>query len=353
MLGQVIGLPTLYSISSQLGLSNALQKSKNKLDKSLTLSKIRGIYEVFFKYELGAKLEELSRKDKSIWSKTLVTAMIDDSVFRQWLRGSLEEVSASYGKFFSGQYKSAVYGYDVLLMGLNIEGIFYPFAFEFIKKKATHQSEKRFKVAQKLLKKWGAWCEELQEKGTHLPILQLSVDSGFNDMTLADKAKDVGLAFISVPPKNHHFIYQKEKLQVKKIIDTYFIPAEKAHLEAQKDLPKEKQEAFVLRIRAKYCCKKTAVTLLLFRLEGSNKVTAIYSLDKHIFAKTLRRHWFARTYIEQFFKLLKHTLKIQEARTKSKEGFERKSKQQVQLMQLLSEITALTLQRNSDVVGYC
>ena len=62
--------------------------------------------------------------------------------------------------------------------------------------------------------------------------------------------------------------------------------------------------------------------MLFFRLNGSKKVSVIYSISKHIFAKTLRRHWFQRTYIEQFFKMLKHVLQIQEARTKDKKGFE-------------------------------
>ena len=35
-----------------------------------------------------------------------------------------------------------------------------------------------------------------------------------------------------------------------------------------------------------------------------------------------RRHWFARTYIEQFFKILKHILKIQQTTTKTKQAFE-------------------------------
>lgn len=35
----------------------------------------------------------------------------------------------------------------------------------------------------------------------------------------------------------------------------------------------------------------------------------------------MRRHWFQRTYIEQFFKTIKHVLKIQESRTTDKDKF--------------------------------
>ena len=97
---------------------------------------------------------------------------------------------------------------------------------------------------------------------------------------------------------------------------------EKEHLEKQKSLPDEEKTPFYDRIRANYCSKKEDVILLIFRLNGSKKVTAIYTTDKYIFAKTLRRHWFQRTYIEQFFKILKHVLKIQEARTSKKKDFE-------------------------------
>ena len=48
----------------------------------------------------------------------------------------------------------------------------------------------------------------------------------------------------------------------------------------------------------------------------------IYCYDKTIFANTLRLHWFKRTQIEQFFRLLKHTLQIVQAKTSTKHEFE-------------------------------
>jgi len=140
-------------------------------------------------------------------------------------------------------------------------------------------------------------------------------------MALADRAQKAKLNFISVPQKNHKFIYKNKEISLGELIESEFIEDEKIHLEKQKDLAEAQKTAFQKRISAKYKCKDRVVTLLLFRLNGSKKLSAIYSLDKHIFARTLRRHCFARTYIEQFFKLLKHRLKIQEARTKDEESF--------------------------------
>jgi len=118
-LGQLLGLPTLHSITEVLGLSNALQKSKNKIHKSLTMSGIAKIYNYFFQSELEQVFADYLQKDSSIWSKVLLTAVLDDSVFRQWLQVNIAPNSA-YGKFFSGQFNTGVYGYDVLLMGFNV-----------------------------------------------------------------------------------------------------------------------------------------------------------------------------------------------------------------------------------------
>jgi hypothetical protein len=74
----------------------------------------------------------------------------------------------------------------------------------------------------------------------------------------------------------------------------------------------------------KYESQNRPVILLFFRLNGSNKVSVIYSTKLSIFRKTLRHHWFNRTYIEQFFKLLKHSMKIQNIIVRTKERFEQK-----------------------------
>lgn len=113
-------------------------------------------------------------------------------------------------------------------------------------------------------------------------------------------------------------------MKLSEVIERFFLPAETLHDEHQADWPTDERKAFGLRLKVNYCCQKNReVVLLIFRLNGSKKVTAIYgSNNRHIFAKTLRRHWFQRTYIEQFFKILKHILQIQESRTSKKMTFE-------------------------------
>jgi hypothetical protein len=64
--------------------------------------------------------------------------------------------------------------------------------------------------------------------------------------------------------------------------------------------------------------------MIFFRLNGSKKVSTVYCTDLNISAKTLRRRWFQRTQIEQFFRMMKDTLKIQHSKSTDKDTFTKK-----------------------------
>ncbi|MDE5120055.1 MAG: transposase [Trichodesmium sp. St19_bin1] len=305
-------------------MSNSAQISYQKLLSNLSVNMLRKLFEEVFMSQLSQVLGEMSHKDSSSWSKKLVTVVLDDSVFRSWLssQGCANDFEDCYGKFFSGQFGTCVYGFRVLSLGVSIDGLLYPLFFDFIKKNSSESYQKPVKVAQKLIRRWGDYRKRLAKEGCLLPKLHLSCDSGYSDSGLAESCAQNGLCYISVPKKSHDVEIEGKKVKLSEWIENTFIPAEKAHLVQQKLLPDDQKTAFTMRVSAYYCSKKQAVTLLFFRLNGSKKVSVIYSISKHIFAKTLRRHWFQRTYIEQFFKMLKHVLQIQEARTKDKKGFE-------------------------------
>jgi len=306
--------------------SNYQQGQYRKLCSELSISKIRLLFESVFSYNIENKLKEMTSKDSSCWSRELTTLVIDDSIFRSWFQSQdfSKDFDDCYGKFFSGQYGSAVYGFKVLVLGVCIKGVFYPQYMDFVKKKNPDKA--KFKtaaeVAAQLVNRWGNWKRELYKKGIELPTLHLSCDSGYSNAKLAETCKKNDLCYISVPKKSHLFEINGEKTNLKSWIKETFIPAEEEHLQKEKDLPEEQKTPFQFRIRANYKSQKEEVTLLFFRLQGSKKVTAIYTDDKNIFAKTLRRHWFQRTYIEQFFKILKHVLKIAETRVSNKNDFE-------------------------------
>jgi hypothetical protein len=230
--------------------------------------------------------------------------VLDDSIFKQWL----ENQEADFGKFFSGQFKASVYGWKVLSLGVCIDGVMYPLYFEFVKKEGNA-------VAEKLIEKTGLWLKGI---GFQLPRLALSCDSGYSSASLADACEKAALIYISVPKKSHLFEINNQKIKLSTWIEQVFIGAEKE----DRSLPEAEKRAFTMRLRAKYLSQDKEVTLLVFRLNGSGKVSVIYSTEKNIFAKTLRRHWFQRTYIEQFFKIVKHVLKIEQARTRNQSDFE-------------------------------
>ena len=312
-LGQVIGLPTLHSILQKYDIgSNNYQVNFKKLCKKLTTNKIGKIYAAVFESQISDALKKMSEKDSSCWSRELVTAVLDDSIFKQWLNSQdpYKDFDHAFGKFFSGQFMSAVYGFKVVTFALCIDGILYPLYFDFVKKTVEgHPApDKAPKVAQKLVEKWGLFRKKMEKAGISIPKIHFSCDSGYSDVALSNTCLVNNLVYISVPKKSHMFDIEDAKGCIKKVklsdwITDTFLEAEKVH-------EKTKNTPFTYRFKAHYCAQKREVTLLAFRLKGSKKVSIIYTTDKNIFAKTLRRHWFQRTYIEQFFKLLKHVLQI-------------------------------------------
>lgn len=325
-LGQLIGLPTLKSILVKYGItSNSLHIDYKNLYKNLTINKIRLLYEYVFESQVVDLLKKMALKDSSIWSKKRVTAILDDSIFRQWLSESARE-NDYFGKFFSGQFRAAALGFKVVCFGLYIDDVFYPLFFDFVRKKGKADEKEAIEVAKKLVNRWGRLQKKLAEENVVLPAIHFSCDSGYSDVSLNEECnkKQNNLIYISVPKRNHIININNKKTNLSGYIKNTFLVKEKQHQKAQKHLNEEDKTPFTLRVKAFYQCQKREVIFLFFRLNGSNKVSVIYSPNLTIFAKTLRRHWFNRTYIEQFFKTLKHVLKISEPRTKNKEEFENK-----------------------------
>lgn len=324
-LGSLVGLPTLQSILTKFNIkSNYSQIKYKKICKELTVNKIRKVFEYIFEQELLSKLEEMSQKDTSCWSKEVVTVVLDDSVFRQWLQNTLSEkgLDSYYGKFFSGQFGTAVYGYKVVTLAVSVNGVLYPLYFDFVKRKQAASYQKATEIAQKLVNRWGDLIKKSKKQGFNLPNFHFSCDNGYNNVSLSKTCDENNLIYISVPKKSERIEVNGKTQKISDWIENEFLELEEAHQKREESLPNKEKTAFSHRFRANYYSQERVVTFLVFRLNGSKKVSVIYTTDKNIFAKTLRRHWFQRTYIEQFFKLLKHILHIQEARTTNKGDFE-------------------------------
>lgn len=320
-------LPTLHSILSEYGIKSTRTFTRFKdLYKDLTINILIKIFERVFELHLKAKFKELSTKHKSCLSRELVTVVLDDSVFKQWL-GAFKEgenFDSCYACFFSGQFRCSVYGFKNCCIGVVIDAVYYPLYFEYVskqKKAETDEYSIQVATAIKLVKRFGLFTKGLKTESIDLGNLKFSADNGYSDMALAKTCTENDLTYISVPKKSHTFLINGQKVKLSEWIETEFLQLEKEHNLKQKDLPKEKQKPFIHRFKGFYRSKKTSVILLAFRLNGSKKVSIIYTTAKDEKAKTLRRHWFQRTYIEQFFKILKHVLKIQESRTRDKGSF--------------------------------
>lgn len=306
--------------------SNNQRKQFNLLYKNLTINQLIKIFEKYFEYNISEKLKELSKKHKSCLSRELVTVVLDESVFKQWLNSFNlgENENSFFGCFFSGQTKSTVFGFKNSCIGLVIDGIYYPLYFEYIKKGKKLKEEKygeTIKKAMKLIDRFTTFRETLEQDEIDFGVINLTVDSGFNDESFITYCDCRKLNYIGTPKKNNNFEIGGKKIKLTEWIEKVFLSLEKKYNEKQKHLPIEKRKPFEYRFRGHYLSKKRKVTLLAFRLNGSKNVSIIYCSSKDIKAKTLRRHWFQRTYIEQFFKTIKHILKIQESRTDNKDKF--------------------------------
>ncbi len=274
-LGQLVGLPTLNSILENYGISNGKhQRNHNKICKKLSLSTFKVIFEDLFEQQLGSSLD----------------------------LPSLVEVSKHV---ICTKEKKALKTADDLLVF------------------SGEKADSAISVAIKLVKHFVACKGKLAKKGILLPPFYFSCDSGYSHELLAKICENNDLYYISVVKKTHNFQVNEVRIKATHLIENTFLKKEKQHQDKEKHLAKNEKTAFCLRIKANYCSQDNKkVILLIFRLNHSNKVTIIYTTYLEVKAKTLRRHWFARTYIEQFFKILKYVLKIQQTITKTKQGFE-------------------------------
>ena len=59
------------------------------------------------------------------------------------LNQSAARVAGFYGKFFSGQFQKAVFGYCVSLVGVVLGDTFYPLTFSLVTKKEVKKGEKK------------------------------------------------------------------------------------------------------------------------------------------------------------------------------------------------------------------
>jgi hypothetical protein len=309
--GSLWGLENINQILESRGI-----KSSSLYDKWRHFShkEIESIVNELFLSGIRDLLLDKGSKSEATWSRAEMSFVGDVSIFGQWLSTEKGVAGNEYfAKYYSGQKHCTVYGWRVFLLGLVVDGTFYPMYFRIMAKKDCEKA-----VAVELLEKASKYLSDL--KATHpalnFPNLFCGFDSGFHDKVLLEKAEEAGFTPICVAKSNHVIVDNGKKHKINAYIKEVFEPAETAC--------EDKSEAFLLRVRVHYQSLDREVTMIFFRLNGSKKVSAVYSTDKNISAKTLRRRWFQRTQIEQFFRMMKDTLKIQHSKSTDKDSFTKK-----------------------------
>lgn len=289
LLGELFGLHTLHQVLHQQGIgSNQLQK----VWQQLSCAQVVGWMNALLWQAFEREFEVLCAKSASTQSRARLTLVIDSSVFRQWLAAG--DKDKFFGKYFSGQTHSTVWGFSLVLGGMTVGGVFYPLHFQ-----VRGKGDKETGLAKKMLVRLHGRLQALALPA--LPSLYVSVDSGFTTPEVMHTCAHLGMTFIGVPRSNQVVYYQGQRCK---------IAALKQQYEA-KVAGGEKDQSW--RIRVQHQASGQEVVLLLFRLLGSDKVSLILTPDLDCKGKTLRRHWFERTRIEHFFRTLKHDLKIRQS----------------------------------------
>jgi len=321
--GQFYGLDTLHQLLKNYGIeSNDYQKLWSSLPCNYLLSIVNQWLWLVF----GEEFKKRISQSKSTQSRQKLTISIDGSIFKTWLQG--ENFGQYFGKYYSGQYNSVVHGFNVVLCGMSIGDIFYPLHFQ-LGRKGEQVGVMAHSILKRVYKKLNNLAFSLD---LTLPTLYLSVDSGFRDKGLIHFCAINHIIYIGVPVSSH-VIYldsnkpdRSSKFKIKEL-KRQFLEKEALYLNTLEESGPPCStitESFVWRIRGYYNCLNQEVTLLLFRLKGSKKVSVIFTPDLNIKAKTLRQHWFNRTKIELFFRSIKHSLSIQKITIRNRLGFLKK-----------------------------
>ena len=326
LVGEFFGCHTLHQILSVEMVKSGTWHSRLA---SLTYKQIESSVCSILKEEGLNAFTELAKKSESSWSRAAVSLVIDDSIFKQWLtHGKIDPATSEYfDRYFSGQSKSVVYGFRITLCGLAIDDTFYPMYFT-LTKKVDNTRQIACDLLNKAHKDITLRCKK--EKLT-IPNLFLSVDSGFHGLELLNlcatfATTTLPITLVCVPKNNHIIEIEPTKNtpefrgKLPEFIDKHFKIAE---AEFYKD-PNNKAEHFTMRLKINYVSVNKELIILIFRFKKSQKVSVIYTTDLNIKAKTLRHRWFQRTHIEQFFRILKDTLKIQLSKSTDKNGFVKK-----------------------------
>ena len=316
LIGELYGLNTLKKILSSVNIHS---KNCYKVWGKFTYKELYEWISKGFVEDFKARLSQLCQLSESSWSRAELTVIIDETIFKTWLRCRFDDAHYVdyYDKYFSGQTHKSEYGFRFSLTGVSIGSEFFPLYFNPIKKEESCEVE-----SVKMIKKVGLMISQHAKKqGFTIPSIGFSLDGGYNKEQIITACEwleeriKTKVNFICVPRKNNIVHIDNFKGSISKYIEEVFLKQEAKY---------EGDSPFFIRTKGFYKAKDRQVVFLFFKLNNSNKVSVIYSTNLSIKSKTMRRRWFNRTKIEHFFRTIKDTLKIQQSTTDSTHGFFKK-----------------------------
>lgn len=316
LIGELYGLNTFKKILSSVGITS---RNCYKVWGKFSYKALYDLINKGFIDDVKERLNELCQLSHSSWSRAEVTIIIDETIFKTWLQCRFDDqyYEKYYGKYFSGQTHKSEYGFRFSLTAISIGDQLYPLHFNPIKK-----GEKCEEEAIKMIKKAGLLISQCAKKqGFTIPSIGVSLDNSYNkEQVIAccdwlEEQIETTINFICVPTKSNIVQIGDFKGSLKKYIEEVFLVQEAKH---------KGDKEFFIRQKGFYNTKNREVVFLFFRYKNSKKVSVIYSTNLSIKTKTMRHRWFKRNKVEQFFRLIKHTLKVQQSTVDSTEGFFKK-----------------------------
>lgn len=280
---------SVKSVSDHLGVNK--DKCYSTL-KKIPLRTWRKLFESCFKQEVFDSVKAIQEQSDATISRANISIQIDDSVLRKWMG------KAYFYKWYSGQYKKVVGGYDVILVSIVIQGRVLPLQFWLMGK--TGPYKKRPNRAGKLLEDL---AKELKINGIDISKIPVTADSAYltSDLKTALVSSGFKVALGSkghykVHPHKYHKVYAKKSLAIKDV----FQESDYQNLPSKQWGIKEK----VVGRKIKSAKWGEALLLESFQL-GKPRRVLVFGIDRIAEAW---RIWKNHHFVERIFRHLKHLL---------------------------------------------
>lgn len=280
---------SVKSVSDHLGVNK--DKCYNAL-KKIPLRTWRKLFDSCFKAEVFQAVKAIQAQSDSTISRSKISIQIDDSVLRKWMG------KAYFYKWYSGQYKKVVGGYDVVLVSIVIQGRVLPLKFWLMSKKGPHK--KRPDRAGKMLE---YLAKELEINGIDISKMPVSADSAYLTDDLKTTLIDLGFKVL-LGTKGHYRVQQHKyaKVYTKQTVAIKEIFQQSDY----DDLPVDQWGIDEKVLSQKIKSGKWGEALLLETIQlGKPRRVLVFGIDR---TSQAWRVWKNHHFVERVFRSLKHLL---------------------------------------------